>query len=56
MWILIFYISSGYGSAMTGGSLVIENFKTEPACVYAGESIKLKVKKADWYSCVLINK
>ena len=40
MWTLIFYISVGFGTGATGGPAVIENFRSEEACIKASKQLK----------------
>ncbi len=55
-WILIMYMSTGFGSAVTGGPTSIDGFRTEAICRVAGDTAMLKIKKMDWYQCIQMDK
>lgn len=56
-WILVFYVSSGFGTASTGGPAVIDKFSSGAACVIAGEELKKELGgKLDWFKCVRLDK
>lgn len=57
MWILIFYLSFGFGTGATGGPGVIDNFRTEAACVAASKQLEATYKsKYDGGHCIKIEK
>lgn len=54
-WILIFYLSSGFGNTATGGPAVIEGFTSEAKCNAAIQVIN-KTPKFDFGYCKGIEK
>jgi hypothetical protein len=49
-WVLIFYMSVGFGTASTGGPAVIDGFTTEQNCKSALAKIS-NHKRFDWGYC-----
>ena len=54
-WVLIFYMSTGFGTTSHGGPATIDGFSSYESCMAAGEAIS-KVDKYDWHKCVEVKK
>lgn len=52
MFVLIMYLSVGWGTASTGGPVNIGEYYSYQTCDLAGSRIKRQIDKADAYWCV----
>lgn len=56
-FILIMYLSSGFGQYKTGGPMVVDNITTEARCETIAQEIKSSVGgKYDWHICQEVDK
>lgn len=56
-YILVLYLSTGWGSVSTGGPLVVDNISSYSACEKIAGQLKEQVKgKYDWHFCQEITK
>lgn len=54
-WILFVYLSTGFGSASTGGPTAIDGFKSKLNCETAALQSK-DIPKFDWAYCLEVTK
>lgn len=55
-YVLILYLTTGWGTAATGGPTVIDGFTTLEKCEFANKVMKTKVQKYDWGQCIKVEK
>lgn len=59
VWVLVFYMSTGFGSASTGGPGVIDGFTTKQACQIAYADMQRDPKFSHWLdygTCIQVKK
>lgn len=56
MWVLVFYMSYGFGSQATGGPAAIPGFQTLASCQYAASQLgkELPEGKLDMTKCIKV--
>ncbi|WBF79263.1 hypothetical protein IACHDJAJ_00024 [Aeromonas phage vB_AdhS_TS3] len=56
-YLLVLYLSTGFGQYATGGPVVVDNITSEAACEKIANSIKNRIgRKYDWHICERVEK
>lgn len=56
-YILVMYLTTGWGSVSTGGPLVVDDISSRSACEKIADQVKAKVgSRYDWHFCEEITK
>ena len=55
-YVLILYLTTGWGTVATGGPAVIDGFKTIEQCEAANTASKQQLSKYNWGQCIKVVK